>query len=142
MKSKNLLLVILFVMFASINSKVFAQNGPVVYFCVKYDSEGDGEVDISDRFTTGAITVVVKSGSAIGLTDCFIQYDKYNQSKKKFEYYKKFEFEIGESSKYVYFAKTKNNDMAFEEPGIYRVYLLNAKEKVVSSSLVEIVERD
>ena len=47
-----------------------------MYFCEKYGR--DGEVGVSDRFTTGYLTVMVKSDYALRLDDVAIQLDKYN----------------------------------------------------------------
>ncbi len=116
-----------------------AQREPVLYFCERYGDEG--EIGTSDRFTTGYITVMVKSATALGLTDCYIQYDKYNTSTKKFEYYKQFAFEIESDMKYVYFERTTNNDMAFDSPGFYRVFLLDSRKNTITSGLVEIISK-
>ena len=42
----------------------FAQNEPVLYFCERYD-DYDGEIGVSDRFTTGFITVMVKADNPL-----------------------------------------------------------------------------
>jgi hypothetical protein len=62
--------------------KSYAQSQPVLYFCERYDSD-DGEIGVSDRFTTGYLTVMVKSSTALGLKSCHIQFDRYNQSSGK-----------------------------------------------------------
>jgi len=134
---------ILFVLFALVfvsgfTSTANAQNGPVLYFCERYDAD-QGEISISDRFYTGHLTVMVKCDYALGLRDCYIQYDKYNQRTGSFEYYKKFTFEVTPDMKYIYFSKTKGNDMSFDETGIYRVFLLDAKGKTMASGLIEII---
>lgn len=116
-----------------------AQREPVLYFCERYGDEG--EIGTSDRFTTGYITVMVKASSALGLTDCFIQYDKYNASTRKFEYYKQFDFTIEADMKYVYFEKSSSNDMAFDAPGFYRVFLLDSRKNTITSSVVEIISK-
>lgn len=118
-------------------SSANAQNGPVLYFCEKYGS--DGEVGISDRFTTGYLTVMVKCDYALGLKNVSIQFDKYNASSKSFEYYKKFSYVVEPSMKYIYFAKNSTSDMKFESPGIYRVFLLDENGSTVTSSLIEII---
>jgi hypothetical protein len=139
MKNVRLLFPLLLLLaLAGIQSKVYAQSEPVLYFCEKYTD--DGEVGISDRFTTGYLTVVVKSSTALGLTKCHIQLDRYNQSSGKFEFYKKFDYKIDADMKYVYFAKNDDSDMSFEKPGIYRVFLLNNSDKTVASALVQIIE--
>jgi hypothetical protein len=135
-----LLPVFLFLALSGIQSKCYAQSEPVLYFCEKYGD--DGEVGVSDRFTTGYLTVVVKSSTTLGLTNCHIQLDLYNESSRKFEFYKKFDYKIDEDMKYVFFAKNEDSDMSFEKPGFYRVFLLDKKDKTVASALVQIIEKD
>jgi hypothetical protein len=135
MKNLTFLLVIMFITFTSIS---FSQSEPVLYFCEKYDSR-KGEVNVSDRFTRGAITVVVKSDYALDLEDVAIQYDRYNPSTGKFDYYKKFYFTIDPDMKYVYFSKNSESDMKFDDPGFYRVFLLDNRDKTVASALIEII---
>jgi len=120
-----------------VNSNAHAQNGPVLYFCEQYGT--DGEVGISDRFTTGYLTVMVKCDYALGLTNCSIQFDKYNPATKSFSYYKNFAYKVEASMKYIFFAKNATSDMKFEEPGIYRVFLLDDNKKTVASALIEII---
>jgi hypothetical protein len=141
MKNVRLLFPLLLVLaLAGIQSKCYAQSEPVLYFCEKYGD--DGEVGVSDRFTTGYLTVMVKSSTALGLTNCHIQLDRLNQSSGKFEFYKKFDYKIDADMKYVFFAKNEDSDMSFEKPGIYRVFLLDKKDKTVASALVQIIEKD
>jgi len=58
-KFQLIITVTLLVTFGAMYSTVFAQNEPVLYFCEKYGR--NGEVGVSDRFTTGYLTVMVKS---------------------------------------------------------------------------------
>jgi len=124
------------VLLFGISQKSQAQNGPVMYFCSSYGSSG--EIDISDRFTTGYLTVMVKCDYALGLSDVNIQFDKLNQSTGKFEYYKKFPYDISPDMKYVYFA---SDDLSFDTPGVYRVFLLDSKDRTVASALIEIIRK-
>lgn len=119
---------------------VFAQNEPVLYFCEKYDSK-KGEVGVSDRFTTGYLTVMVKSDYELDLEDVHIQFDRLNERSKKFEFYKKFDYVIEPEMSYVFFAKNDDSDLKFEEPGFYRVFLLDDNDKTVASALIEIVSK-
>ena len=119
------------------NSDAQAQRYPVLYFCENYGA--NGESGVSDRFTTGYITVMVKADDAIGLRDCSIQLDKYNCSSSTFEYYKKFNFAVEPSMKYIYFQRNDESDMNFDTPGIYRVFLLDQNGRTVTSGLVEII---
>ena len=131
--------VILFFSMFMTNSKTFAQSEPVLYFCEEYD-DNDGEVGVSDRFTTGYITVMVKCDYALRLEDVSIQYDKYNFRTGNFEYYKKFDFSVDRDMKYIFFERNKSSDMEFEDPGFYRVFLLDEDGKTVASALVEIID--
>ena len=138
MKKLQLLLpfLLLFVLFG-FNSNSYAQNGPVLYFCEYYGSAG--EVGISDRFTTGYLTVMVKSDDALGLSDVTIQFDKYNCNTGEFKFYKKFNYDVESDMKYIYFSKNETSDMSFDSPGIYRVFLLNGYGETVTSGLVEVI---
>ena len=137
---KYLILFLLLFLFLPVGFRAvtYAQSSPVMFFCERYD-DNYGEVGISDRFTTGYLTVMVKSSYALGLKNCYIQFDKYNSSYNDFEYYKKFNFVVQPDMKYIYFSKNENADMKFEDPGIYRVFLLNSSNKTVASALIEII---
>jgi hypothetical protein len=131
------LLLFLFLPFGY-HATVYAQSSPVMFFCERYDDSA-GEVGISDRFTTGYLTVMVKCDYALGLSNCYIQFDKYNRSNNDFEYYKKYNFVVQPDMKYIYFSRNENADMKFDEPGIYRVFLLNSANKTMASALIEII---
>ncbi len=139
MKKSLLFLAVLGYFFIGLSSNLFAQAEPVLYFCEKYGK--NGEVGVSDRFTTGYLTVMVKCDYALKLSDCSIQFDKYNQRTGEFEYYKNFAYSVDPSMKYIYFAKNEDNDMKFEETGFYRVFLLDEDDKTVASALIEIIPR-
>ncbi|MDO8550496.1 MAG: hypothetical protein Q7S39_10160 [Ignavibacteria bacterium] len=115
-----------------------AQSEPVLYFCEKYGD--DGEVNVSDRFTTGYLTVMVKCDYALDLEDVSIQFDKWNTRERKFEYYKKFDYVVEPDMKFIFFAKNDESDLKFEETGFYRVFLLDDREKTVASALIEIID--
>lgn len=137
---KTFLLPLLFLLVLLGNTQqVFAQSEPVLYFCEKYDDD-DGEIGVADRFSTGHLTVMVKSSTALNLKDCHIQYDKLNCETGKTKFYKKFDFVIKRDMKYVFFAKTEDNDMSFDDPGIYRVFLLDDDDKTIASALIQIIE--
>ncbi|RKY91895.1 MAG: hypothetical protein DRQ01_06975, partial [Ignavibacteriae bacterium] len=102
MKKFQLFLLLSFLFaFVAMNTNVFAQEEPVMYFCEKYDR--NGEVGVIDRFTTGYLTVMVKCEYALNLDDVSIQFDQYNERKGKFEYYKKFDYTVDRDMNYVYF---------------------------------------
>ena len=126
--------------FPGLLTTVFAQNEPVLYFCEKYDSK-KGEVGVSDRFTTGYLTVMVKSDYELDLEDVHIQFDRLNERSNKFEFYKKFDYVIDPEMSYVFFAKNDGSDLKFEEAGFYRVFLLDDNDRTVASALIEIVSK-
>jgi hypothetical protein len=115
-----------------------AQSEPVLYFCEEYGS--DGEVNVSDRFTTGYLTVMVICDYQLELEDVSIQFDKYNFRTGKFEFHKKYKYVVEPDMGYISFAKNDENDLKFEKPGFYRVFLLDDDAKTVASALIEIIE--
>lgn len=131
---KVILLGFCLVLFWGIAATLSAQNCDLLYFCVRYDSQY-GEIDQSDRFTTGNITVMVLLEKPISCYEITIQLDKYNPRKNTFEYYNDYEFDVGYDMDYIYF-----NDIYFGDPGIYRVFLLDSRDNTIVSSLVEIVQ--
>jgi hypothetical protein len=135
---KKILLFAILVLVFSAPAIVKAQDSPVLYFCEKYDQDR-GEINISDRFTKGYITVMVKSDYELGLKKVHIQFDKWDPYSHSFKFYKKFNFTIQPDMKYVYFSKNDDSDMSFDETGFYRVYLLNDSDNTVACSLVQIV---
>ena len=129
----------LFTAFFIMNSSVLAQAEPVLYFCEEYGR--NGEVGVSDRFTTGYLTVMVKCDYALDLEDVSVQFDKYNERNGKFEYYKNFSYVVEPDMNYVFFAKNDESDLKFEEPGFYRVFLLDDADRTVASALIEIIRK-
>ena len=139
MKKFQLFLLLSFLFaFVAMNTTILAQSEPVMYFCEKYD-DYDGEIGVSDRFTTGYLTVMVKADDALNLRDVSIQFDQYNERKDKFEFYKKFDYTIDRDMNYVFFARNDESDMEFEEPGFYRVFLLDSRDNTVASAVIEII---
>lgn len=130
---------LIFSFFIMFGSSIFAQAEPVLYFCEKYGR--NGEVGVSDRFTTGYLTVMVKCDYALNLEDVSIQFDKYNERSGRFEYYKKFDYVVEPDMAYIFFEKNEDSDLKFEEPGFYRVFLLDERDKTVASSLIEIIRK-
>ena len=82
----------------------------------------------------------VKGDDALRLKDVAIQYDKYNFRTGKFEYYEKFYFTVDRDMNYIFFARNDESDMEFNDPGFYRVFLLDEDDKTVASSLIEIID--
>ncbi|HSD64995.1 MAG TPA: hypothetical protein VLB50_14425 [Ignavibacteriaceae bacterium] len=136
---KKLLLFVLFFLVLGIRAEIYAQSEPVLYFCERYDSD-KGEVGVSDRFTKGYLTVMVKCDHALELENVNIQFDKYNFRTGQFDYYKKFPYTVEKDMSYIFFAKNDESDLKFEEPGFYRVFLLDENDKTIASALIEIID--
>lgn len=139
MKKIQLLFAVSFLLaFFVASTTSLAQSEPVMYFCERYDSY-DGEIGVSDRFTTGYLTVMVKCDYALRLRDVAIQFDQYNERKGRFEYYKKFYYSVDPDMKYIFFSRNDESDMEFDDPGFYRVFLLDDDDETVASALIEII---
>lgn len=138
MKKIAFLLFASLILFSSVKT-IKAQSQPVLYFCVDYGDSG--EVGISDRFTTGAVTVMVKSSEPLGFSLATIHIEKLDSTCSGYEYYGDYDYKINPEQNYVYFTQTDVNDLSFYYPGIYRVFLLNG-ENTIASSLVEIIDED
>ena len=139
MKKLSMFSLFLFLFVMAAGTISYAQNEPVLYFCERYDSD-DGEIGVADRFTTGYLTVMVKCDRALKLEDVSVQFDKWDAYTGKFKYYKKFDYTIERDMSYVFFTKNDESDMSFDEPGFYRVFLLDDDGETVASSLVQIIE--
>ena len=133
------LFITLILVITGFKSSSIAQSKPVLYFCENYTA--DGEVGISDIFTTGYITIMIKCDYPLGLTDCNIEYDKLNLSTNQFSLYKKFDFVVKPELSYIFFSRTDNSDLSFDEPGIYRVLLRDNYNERIASSLIQIVNK-
>ena len=137
---KKLFLLVLLLTGLGLRTDLFAQSEPVLYFCERYDPD-KGEIGVSDRYTTGYLTVMVKCDHALGLSNVHIQFNKYNYRTGEFDYYKKFHYTVETDMNYIFFAKNDESDLKFEEPGFYRVFLLDDNDDTVASALIEIVEK-
>ena len=126
-------------LFFSVASISKAQNSPVMYFCERYDPE-KGEININDRFHKGNITVMIKCDYEIGLKSVHIEFDKLDSAGYIFKFYKEFNFTINPSMKYVYFSQNDESDMSLNEPGFYRVLLLDDKDNIAASAMVQIID--
>ena len=118
--------------------EIFAQAEPVMYLCERYD-DFDGEVGIGSIFSKGPVAIIIRCDFALNLDQVTIQYDKYDFSESKFVYYKKAKFDVDENASYLSFIMDDEKNMEFEEPGFYRVFLLDSGGETVASAVVEII---
>ena len=140
MKKLNFTLLFnLFLLLLIINSSSFTQTDPIMYFCKKYDNF-EGEVGISDRFEKGSVTVMIRCDYPLNLSKVTIQYDKYNFTTGNFNLYKRAYFSTENDKNYLCFSMDKKNEMQFNDPGFYRVFLLDENDKTVASAIIEIID--
>ena len=125
---KKFVVVVFFVLVLS--GVLAAQSCDILYLCVNYDG---GEVDCSDRFTAGNLTVMALLSAPIYYTNISIQLDKYNAREGDFEYYENYPFDTDPEMDYIFFP-----DIAFNDAGFYRVFLLDPNGNTITSTLVEI----
>lgn len=123
--------VLLLLIFALSINKSIAQD--LLYFCEKYTNK---EIGVSDRFTTGNLTVMVKLDKPLDQESVIIELDKLNCASGAFEYFDSKNFNIDPKWSYIHFDKIN-----FSSPGIYRVFLLDPDYNTLVSGLIEIVGR-
>lgn len=138
MKLKSFLLSAVCAFILSGSMITYAQIEPVLYFCEVYGE--NGEEGVSDRFTKGYLTVMIRCDYELGLTDVSVQFDKYNPLNGKFDFYKKFSYSVTPDMNYIFFSKNDDSDMSFDDAGIYRVFLLDEQDRTIASALVEIID--
>lgn len=117
-----------------LTSNAFAQSKPLIYFCEKYES--GKEIGISDRFSAGNFTIILRSKNEFGVDSVYIQTDKYNTKSKLFEYYSKLSYAVNRHERYAHFSR----DVKIQETGIFRVFILNTSNVVITSNLIEITK--
>lgn len=114
-------------------SSLLAQSDNIMYFCERYDNVS-GEINCSDRFTKGTLTVMVKLSSPIYFSKINIQLDKYDKTTEKFEFHSTEEFDIEPGWDYIHF-----DNIMFNKRGIFRVFLLSPGGETITSALIEII---
>lgn len=102
-----------------------------LYFCERYDLT-KGEINESDRFTTGTLTVMVKLKKPIGVNAVDINLT----DTKTGEIIEIYPFSVNPENDYIYF-----DDVNFENPGKYKVNCLTKDGTVIVSGEVEIVSK-
>jgi len=131
---KKLMLFLALFIFLGINA--MAQT-VTLQMCERYGQYGPEGV--GNTFTPGYLTVVAYSTSAMYYTNIFIQFDKLKNG--QYKYYKKFPFTFPNGYSTVYFSRGKTNDMSFDSPGYYNVWLLDSNGYVIASTTVTIVSK-
>ncbi|KAA0211647.1 MAG: hypothetical protein WBP57_03090 [Ignavibacteria bacterium] len=133
MKKANLFLRNLFplvLLLIAVASCDFLKGGDSLYFCEKYIPATDDCEGKSTKYTTGTLTVMVKLSKPIGETDVNINITDLSSGKVV----ETIPFTVTADMDYIYF-----DNVAFEQPGKYKVSLLKKDNTVVVSNEIEII---
>lgn len=131
---KKIIFIFSFIFLVISSKSLFAQAEDILYLCESY-SNGK-EVGISDRFTTGKLSVMVRLVNPIYYKSVSIVLNKYNCATKKFEYFSDQQFEVEPDWTVIHF-----DNIEFPSPGFFRVFLLDSNNNTIVSNLVEIIEQ-
>jgi hypothetical protein len=139
MKRPNLLLFVALLFLASIsNSFSFAQNK--LYFCEQY-KDGE-EIGVSDKFTTGWLTVMVDlrpSFEVINADKVELKIIKIKDSIGNYvdETIDIVPFDVDPDWDYIYF--TDYDRVAFNSEGLYEVVCQRKDGSFIASGIIEII---
>ena len=113
-----------------VNTKDYG-SGNKLYFCEDYVQKE--EVNVSDKFSTGRLTVMVKTKEQLYDRDVALKLERLNDDGSK-DYLKTIDFTIPIGD-YFFF---KHKDLGFSKPGYYRVTLIGKNGSPVCSGEVTI----
>ena len=100
-----------------------------LYFCERYDPV-KGEINESEKFTKGKLTVMVKLKNPIGVREVNINIT----DKKTNEVVETLPFTVTSDMDYIYFS-----DVNFKNEGSYKVSCLKEDGTVVATGEIEII---
>jgi hypothetical protein len=120
---------VLFVLTVSCSKLKDITAGDRLYFCERYDNK---EIGVSDKFTTGKLTVMVKLKKPIGVSSVDINITDLATGKPV----ETIPFEVSSQWDYIHF-----DDVEFRTPGKYKVSCLKKDGTVIVSGEVEIVSK-
>lgn len=119
-----------------------SKTRPKLYFCESYDTEL-GEIGVSDKFTTGYITVMVDYRhikKSIGIKNVYLRISQIKDefgNKIKEKTIRTIPFTVQPEWNYIYFQDKKK--INFTTPATYKVTLLDDKYNYITHGVVEIV---
>ena len=123
----------------SINAQTYNSNTQIsLYVCEKF-SPDSGPIGQSIVFTKGSLTVVATADFNMNFGKVFVQLDRMG-SDGNFYLYKKFRYDWPGNYPIVYFYYTSEKDLSFDEPGYYRIFLLNYDNSVLAYTSITIVD--
>lgn len=116
-------------------------RGAKLYFCEDY--RGGKEINVSSRFSTGWLTVMVDLRPAdveIGVKSVYIEIVKIKDADGESipeKFIRSIDFTVEPDFDYIYFQNKK--ELKFESPGTYRVSLFTSNDKLITSNTIEII---
>lgn len=109
-------------------------KGGRLYFCEDYQGR---EINVSERFSTGWLTVMVKLDAPIGVGKVDLRLEKMSDG-KPVKIIDTIPFEVPADNDYIYFQDKKN--LKFNSPGEYRVTLLKKDGTPIVSGDVTVID--
>lgn len=137
-KAKIYLLLYTVVIFFCASGITYSQSGGSLYFCEDYKDAK--EIGVSDKFTTGWLTVMVRTFKPFGTEKVELlitQIGDKNGNTISEKVIDTVPFDIGADWTYAYFQDKSN--LKFTSPGIYRVTLKDLKGIPFCSGEVKII---
>jgi hypothetical protein len=113
-------------------TELVGEGGDRLYFCESYIPSTDKCEGKSDKYTTGALTVMVKLTKNIGVSKVDINITDLASN----SVVNTIPFDVNSSHDYIYF-----EGVSFESTGTYRVSCLKQDGTVIASNTVEIISR-
>lgn len=139
-KAKIYLLLYAIVIFFFASGITYSQSGGSLYFCEDYKDAK--EIGVSDRFTTGWLTVMVRTFKPFGTQKVELlitQIADKNGNTISEKVIDTVPFDIGADWTYAYFQDKSN--LKFNSPGTYRVTLKDLNGIPFCSGEVEIISK-
>jgi len=109
----------------------YSDEGGRLYFCEDYVQKE--EINKGTKFSTGRLTVMVRTNKQIYDRDVQLKLERLNDDGTK-EFIKTIDFTVPVND-YFYF---KHKDLGFSSPGLYRVTLLGKDKRAICSGEVTI----
>lgn len=118
----------------TVSTSTSSSSDNQLYFCESYDT-GKGEINKSDKFTTGSLTVIVNcqgKKQKLGVSEVDLKITDLSNN----EVIATAPFTVNPDLEYVYF-----NNVAFNAPGKYKVSCDKKDGSTIASGQVEIITK-
>jgi len=137
------LFVLVVILLIALGNVALSQGNPRLYFCEDY--RNGNEINVSDVFTTGYLTVMVDLRPAgMTLGDDKVELilmkikDEYGD-RINFEFVNSIPFDVSPDWDYIYFQENKK--LGFNVPGTYAVALFNSDGDFIVSGNIKVISR-